>query len=223
MMFIDAILLRCSARLLLLTVITILGSPVLAESAHNESIRIMAFGDSLTAGYGLDAADSFPARLEQALRARGHDVEVINSGVSGDTTSGGLSRLEWALADDPHGVILALGANDGLRGIDPALTRANLDEMLATLRERGLPVLLAGMLAPPNLGRDYGEPFNAIYPELAEQYDALLYPFFLDGVATVESLNLEDGIHPNRRGVEVMVDNMLPLVEALLERIEETS
>lgn len=209
--------------MLLLTIAMALGSPVAGPHAAAGPVRILAFGDSLTAGYGLDMADSFPTQLERALRERGHEVEVINAGVSGDTTSGGLARLDWALAEQPDAVILALGANDGLRAIDPAVTRENLDRLLEQLNERGLPVLLAGMLAPPNLGRDYGERFNAIYPELAEQHDALLYPFFLEGVAAEADLNQGDGIHPNPRGVAVMVERMLPLVELLIARAEENS
>lgn len=215
--------LRRCAVILLLSVIFLPGMPSFADAATDDPVRILAFGDSLTAGYGLDMADSFPTQLERALRERGHEVEVINAGVSGDTTSGGLARLDWALAEQPDAVILALGANDGLRAIDPAVTRENLDRLLEQLNERGLPVLLAGMLAPPNLGRDYGERFNAIYPELAEQHDALLYPFFLEGVAAEADLNQGDGIHPNPRGVAVMVERMLPLVERLIERAEENS
>lgn len=207
--------------MLLLTIAVALGSLVIGPNAAADPVRILAFGDSLTAGYGLDAADSFPARLERTLREQGHEVEVINAGVSGDTTSGGLARLDWALAEQPDAVILALGANDGLRAIDPAVTRENLDRLIGQLKERGLPVLLAGMLAPPNLGRAYGERFNAIYPELADKHDVLLYPFFLEGVAAEAELNQDDGIHPNPRGVAVMVERMLPLVERLIARAEE--
>ncbi len=184
-----------------------------------EPVRLLAFGDSLTAGYGLPEADGFVARLEAALAARGHAVEVINGGVSGDTTAGGRDRLEWALGDDPDAVILALGANDGLRGLDPAVTRDNLASMLATLAARDLPVLLVGMLAPPNLGPDYGARFDAVYPALAEEWGVPLYPFFLEGVATDPALNQADGIHPNAAGVEVIVEAMLPAVEALLSGI----
>ena len=177
-----------------------------------DDLRILMLGDSLTAGYGLASRDALPARLEATLRGRGLDVQVIDAGVSGDTTAGGLARLEWALADRPHAVIVALGANDALRAIDPAVARSNLDRLLAALYERGLPVLLAGMLAPRNLGADYAARFDAIYPELAERHDALLYPFLLDGVATVAALNQADGLHPNAAGVEVIVERMLPSV-----------
>ena len=181
-------------------------------------LRILMLGDSLTAGYGLASRDALPARLETVLRAHRIDARVINAGVSGDTTAGGLARIEWALADDPHAVLVALGANDGLRAIDPAVTRANLDRLLGLLAERGLPVLLAGMVAPPNLGPDYAARFDPIYPELAARHGAILYPFLLDGVATVMSLNQEDGIHPNAAGVEVIARRMLPAVLCLAGR-----
>ena len=202
------------------SIIAIFALATATAQAESSPQRLMVFGDSLTAGYGLASEDSLPAQLQRALRERGHAVTVINAGVSGDTTSGGLSRLEWTLADDPQAVILALGANDGLRGINPGLTRDNLQQMLEIMQQRELPVLLLGMLAPPNLGRDYGEAFNAIYPDLAEEYSVLLYPFFLEDVVGEPQLNLEDGIHPNRQGVAVVVDNILPLVEQLLQQIE---
>ena len=190
----------------------------LAAEVRAEEFRILMLGDSLTAGYGLAARDSLPARLEGALRARGLDVRVIDAGVSGDTTAGGLARLEWALADRPHAVVVALGANDALRAIDPAVTRSNLDRLLSALSERGLPVLLAGMLAPRNLGPDYGARFDAIYPDLARRHAALLYPFLLEGVATVAALNQADGIHPNTQGVEAIVARMHPSVLCLIRR-----
>ena len=190
----------------------------LAPETRAETLRILMLGDSLTAGYGLASRDGLPSRLEAALRARGLDVRVIDAGVSGDTTAGGLARLEWALADRPQAVIVALGANDALRAIDPAVARSNLDRLLTALGERGLPVLLAGMLAPRNLGPEYGARFDAIYPELAERHGALLYPFLLDGVATVAALNQADGLHPNEAGVEVIVERMLPSVLCLAAR-----
>ena len=186
--------------------------------AGEGGVRILMLGDSLTAGYGLLAHEALPARLEAALRARGLDVSVINGGVSGDTTTGGLARLDWALADDPHAVIVALGANDALRAIDPILSRTNLDRILGALAERGLPVLLAGMVAPRNLGRDYAARFDPIYPELAARHGALFYPFLLDGVATVTALNQDDGIHPNAAGVEEIVERILPEVRCLVRR-----
>lgn len=180
-------------------------------------VRVLAFGDSLTAGYGLPSGQSLPDRLEAALREAGHEVEIVNAGVSGDTTAGGLARLDWSLAERPDAVILALGANDGLRGIDPDTTRANLDAILAKLGELDLPVLLAGMYAPPNLGPDYGRRFNAIFPDLARKHGAALYPFLLEGVAMEPALNQADGIHPNQDGVAVIVEGILPHVEPLLE------
>lgn len=187
-----------------------------AMPAAAEPLRIVALGDSLTAGYGLDAAESFTVRLEAALQARGHDVVIVNAGVSGDTASDGLARVDWSVGDDADAVIVELGANDALRGVDPAITRAALDGILARLGERGVPVLLAGMLAPPNLGRDYGEKFNPIYPALAAEHGVLLYPFFLDGVAADARLNQSDGIHPNADGVAVIVERMVPSLEALI-------
>ena len=184
----------------------------LAAETGADDLRILMLGDSLTAGYGLAPRDALPSRLEAALRARGLDARVIDAGVSGDTTAGGLARLEWALAERPHAVILALGANDALRATDPAVARSNLDRLLTMLSKRGLPVLLAGMMAPRNLGPEYTARFDAIYPELAGRHGALLYPFLLDGVATVAALNQADGLHPNAAGVEVIVKRMLPSV-----------
>ncbi len=188
-----------------------------AAGAAAEPIRLLALGDSLTAGYGLPTDQSFPVQLESALRDKGYEVAVINAGVSGDTTAGGLARLDWALSDEPDLVLLELGANDGLRGLDPNDTRRNLAAILERLSERDMPTLLAGMYAPPNLGREYGEVFNALYPELAEIYSVPLYPFFLEGVAADTSLNQADGIHPNGAGVAVIVENMLPAVIGLIE------
>ena len=196
----------------------LLAAPGLRAETDTGPLRILMLGDSLTAGYGLASRDALPVRLEAALRDRGLDVRIINAGVSGDTTAGGLARLEWALADRPHAVVVALGANDALRAIDPAAARANLDRLLGALAERRLPVLLAGMLAPRNLGTDYGERFDALYPELAERHGVLLYPFLLDGVATVAALNQADGLHPNAAGVEVIVERILPSVACLAYR-----
>jgi acyl-CoA thioesterase I len=179
-------------------------------------VRLLGLGDSLMAGYGLSKTDSFPSRLEAALRAKGHDVRVVNAGVSGDTTAGGRARLDWALADKPHAAIVELGANDALRGLDPKAAEANLDAILSRLKAAGVPVLLAGMLAPRNLGAEYHEAFDAIYPRLAEAHGVALYPFFLDGVAGRRELNQPDGIHPNAAGVDVVVRGILPHVEALL-------
>lgn len=187
--------------------------------AEARPMRIVALGDSLTAGYGVLSQESFPERLEAALVARGHDVEIVNAGVSGDTVADGLARLDWALGDGADGVIVELGANDMLRGQDPALTRDSLDELLGKIAERKLPMLVAGMVAAPNLGADYGARYNPIFGELATKYDALLYPFFLDGVAGTSGLNQADGMHPNAKGVDVIVERILPSVESLIERI----
>ncbi len=186
--------------------------------ASGPALRVLALGDSLTAGYGLAPADGFVAQLQRALDDAGLDAQVLDGGVSGDTTAGGLARLDWALADEPDAVILELGANDGLRGLDPAATRGNLDALLSRLKDAGRPVLLAGMLAPPNLGPEYGDAFNRIYPELSAKHGAALYPFFLEGVAAVPELNQADGIHPNASGVAVIVARMLPQVRALIEQ-----
>ena len=201
-----------------LAVVFALAAAGLAADTRAEVLRILMLGDSLTAGHGLASRDALPARLEAALRDRGLDARVIDAGVSGDTTAGGLARLDWALADWPHAVIVALGANDALRAIDPTVAHTNLDRLLAALSERGLPVLLAGMLAPRNLGPEYGARFDAIYPELAERHGTLLYPFLLDGVATVAELNQADGLHPNEAGVEVIVERILPSVLCLAVR-----
>jgi acyl-CoA thioesterase-1 len=179
-------------------------------------IRILAFGDSLTAGYNLPPADAFPVKLEAALRAKGYAVEVINAGVSGDTTAGGRARLDWALADRPNFAIVELGANDALRGLDPAQAFDNLDAILSSLDAHHVETLLAGMLAPPNLGNDYGRSFNAIYPKLKAKWHVPLYPFFLDGVTQHPELTLGDGLHPNTQGVNRIVSGILPSVEALL-------
>lgn len=202
----------------LLTAALLAGPP--RSFAAETPIRLMAFGDSLIHGYGLPAGDTFPEQLQAALEAEGRAVEVINAGSSGDTSAAGRARLAWNLSEDPDAVILLLGANDGLRGLDPAETRRNLEAMLATLEQERIPVLLAGMLAPPNLGEEYGREFNALYPELAGRHDAIFYPFFLQGVAAEPALNQDDGIHPNAEGVATIVDAMLPQVEALLERVE---
>ena len=187
-----------------------------AAAAKAEPYRIVGFGDSLMAGYGLDAGQSFPERLEKALREKGHDVVIAKAGVSGDTSSGGLSRLDWSVPDGTRLVILELGANDMLRGIGPDITEKNLDAMISRLKERNIAVLLAGMRAAPNLGPDYQAAFDAIYPRLAKKQGVALYPFFLDGVAADRAFLLEDGMHPNAAGIDRMVEKMLPQVEKLI-------
>jgi acyl-CoA thioesterase-1 len=183
-------------------------------------IRLLVLGDSLTAGYGLAWAQTFPAQLERALAAEGLAVRVSGAGVSGDTTSGGRARLAWTLGasarDQPDAAIVELGANDALRGIDPEVTAQNLDAILTELNRRGIPVLLAGMRAPPNLGPQYGRLFDAIYPRLAQAHGVALYPFFLEGVAAVPRLNQDDGIHPNAEGIAEIVRRITPAAAALV-------
>lgn len=185
-----------------------------------EPIRIVGFGDSLMAGYRLDPGQSFPERLEQALRERGHDVVIANAGVSGDTTSGGLERLDWSVPEETDIVMLELGANDMLRAVPPDVTERNLAEMIDRLQARDIEIILMGMLAAPNLGNAYRETFDAIFPRLAESYGVALYPFFLDGVATQADLMLDDGMHPNAEGVDIMVERVLPLIEETLAERE---
>jgi acyl-CoA thioesterase I len=182
-------------------------------------LRIVVLGDSLVAGFGIKPSEAFPAQLERALKEKGHAVEVINAGVSGDTTAGGLERVRWAVPDETGAVILELGANDALRGLDPGRAKANLDKIITTLKASGAEVLLAGMLAPRNLGATYTRAFDAIYPELAAKHGLILYPFFLEGVALNNRLNLDDGLHPNSRGVAEITKNILPSVEQLIERV----
>lgn len=188
--------------------------PVAAEPTH-----IVAFGDSLTAGRGLTAADSFPVKLEAALKAKGYDVRVTNAGVSGETASAGLSRLDWSIPDGVHAVILEFGGNDLLRGMPPAVTRAALEAMIRRLKQRKIEVLLAGMRAPPNLGAEFVAAFDRIYPELAKAHGLIFYPFFLDGVVMESRLNLPDGVHPSAAGVDIIVRRILPSVEALIARV----
>ena len=182
-------------------------------------MRIVVLGDSLSAGFGLGAQDALPAKLEKALNARGLNVVIQNAGVSGDTTAGGLSRLDWSVGEGTDAVIVELGANDALRGADPKQTRATLDTILSRLKARKIPVLLAGMLAPRNLGPDYVTAFDAIYPELAVRHGAILYPFILEGVAGNSALNQGDGLHPTAAGVDVMVQGLLPKAEELVARV----
>ncbi len=191
----------------------------LAAAAADRPVRIVALGDSLTAGLGLPADQAFPAKLEQALRAKGLAVEVTNAGVSGDTASSGLARLDWSIPEGTDAVIVELGANDMLRGIDPKITRHALEGIVRRLGDRRVAVLLAGMRAAPNLGPDYGRDFEAIYSELAARNDLLLYPFFLDGVAGEVELNQRDGLHPTAAGVDAIVARILPKVEELVSRV----
>ena len=178
---------------------------------------IVALGDSLMAGWGLEYEDSLPVQLEAWLNATCLPVEVINAGISGDTTAGGIARLDWVLGNQPDLVIVELGANDALRGLDPAITRGNLDVILEKLRDRGVKILLAGMLAPPNLGDEYASAFNSIYRELADKHGIMLYPFILEGVAARSELNQDDGMHPNALGVAVIVERLGPIVRQLID------
>ena len=180
---------------------------------------MVVLGDSLSAGLGLPAPAAFPARLQKALKNNGIEVDMINAGVSGDTTSGGRDRLDWSVPEGTEAVILELGANDALRGLDPKVTRSALTDILTRLKARGIAVLLCGMYAPPNYGSDYAARFNAIYPDLAKSFGVPLYPFFLEGVATEARLNQPDGLHPTAEGVDTIVRNILPSVQALLAAI----
>jgi acyl-CoA thioesterase-1 len=194
-------------------------NPAWAEAT--KPLKLVVLGDSLSAGLGLPAQEAFPAKLQKALQAKGMAIDMTNAGVSGDTSSGGRDRLDWSVPDGTEGVIVELGANDALRGIDPDLTRAALTDIVQRLKARKIPVMLCGMLAPPNYGADYAARFNSIYPDLAKKFDVPLYPFFLDGVAADAKLNQADGIHPTAAGVDIIVGNMMPTVEAFLRNISE--
>lgn len=210
----------------------LLGLPMTASDAQAQTspsntggrpLKLVALGDSLTAGYNLPASAAFPVVLEKALREKGIAVDIVNAGVSGDTTQGGLERLDWSVPDGTDGVILELGANDALRGLDPALPRQALDTIIARLKARNIPVLLAGMYAPRNLGGDYVRRFDAIYPELAQKYGLVLYPFFLEGIAGDKALNQADGLHPTAEGVKTIVRNILPSVERFIATLPPRS
>lgn len=203
-------------RLLILFTAAVIMTAGLSGAAAQQ--KLMVYGDSLVAGYGLDAGLGFPEQLQSALTASGRDIRVLNAGVSGDTTAGGLARLDWALADRPDAVIIVLGGNDLLRGLNPEQTRANLQAMLSRLRTDGIAVLLCGMLAPVNLGPDYRQQFDSLYPDLATEFGIDLYPFFLDGVALDPDLNLPDGLHPNPQGVAIITTRILPYVVRLLDK-----
>lgn len=193
---------------------------LLPGTARAEPLRLLMLGDSLTAGYGLkDLTLALPAQLQAALRTDGREITVLDGGVSGDTTAGGLARLDWTLGDKPQAVIVALGGNDGLRAIDPKATEANLVAILERLAQERIPTMLAGMLAPPNLGPEYGAAFNALYPRLAARFQVPLYPFLLEGVAAEPALNQADGIHPNADGVREIVRRLAPVVNAWLAKL----
>ena len=210
------------AHIRVLIVALMTAGPVLAQApaaAPAKSVKMVVLGDSLSAGLGLSASAAFPARLQKALGDKGIKVDMINAGVSGDTSSGGRDRLDWSIPEGTEAVVLELGANDALRGTDPAVTRAALSDILTRLKARNIAVLLCGMVAPPNYGSEYAAKFNAIYPELSKSFDVPLYPFFLEGVAADARLNQADGLHPTAAGVDVIVKNILPMVQALLGTI----
>ncbi|WP_423793855.1 arylesterase [Methylobacterium indicum] len=209
---------RAALAFLIVSLLMTLTTPL---RAAERTLNLVALGDSLTAGLGLPADAAFPVQLEAALKARGHAVTIANAGVSGDTATGGLDRVAWSVPDGTDGVILELGANDMLRGTDPAVTEKALDAIISGLKARGIPVLLAGMRAAPNLGPDYGRRFDAIYPRLAARYGLILYPFFLDGIAGDRSLNLADGLHPTKAGVARIVTGILPSVEGFVTRLRK--
>jgi acyl-CoA thioesterase-1 len=202
-----------------LHIAVIVASMAFAVVANAKTISLVGFGDSLMAGYQLPPGDGFPEKLQAALTAKGVDVSIANAGVSGDTTAGGLARIDWSVPDGTDGVILELGGNDALRGIPPEESEKNLDQIIARLKERGVAVLLVGMLAPPNMGGDYAGRFNSIYAKLAQKHGVALYPFFLDGVALDAGLKLEDGMHPNSKGIDVMVEKMEPAITQFLGTI----
>ncbi|MFN7102773.1 MAG: arylesterase [Pseudorhizobium sp.] len=207
-------------KAILLHFLVMMGCLASPAASQQQAVQLVGFGDSLMAGYQLAPNEAYPVQLQEALRASGLEVTVANAGVSGDTTSGGLSRVDWSVPDGTDGVILELGANDALRGVPPEQTEKNLDAIITRLKARNIPVLLAGMMAPPNMGGEYSTRYNDIYPRLAEKHDLQLYPFFLDGVVAVAGTQLEDGMHPNARGVEIMVERSLPAVERFVREIQ---
>jgi len=211
---------RKNCHKLLIFCVFILGSSLIAVTGHARELKLLAFGDSLIAGYGLPKKDGFSDQLEVTLNHAGIRLKVINAGVSGDTSAGGLSRIDWALGANPDAILLELGANDILRGIDPAITKMNLQKILTKLQKIGAPILFAGMIAPPNMGKEYGLEFERVYLELAEANEVIFYRFFLEGVAGVPELNQEDGIHPNKEGVLKIVKKIAPFVIELLKRVK---
>ena len=211
---------RKNCHKFLIFCVFILGSSLIAVTGHARELKLLAFGNSLIAGYGLPKKDGFSDQLQATLNHAGIRLKVINAGVSGDTSAGGLSRIDWALGANPDAILLELGANDSLRGIDPAITKMNLQKILTKLQKIGTPILFAGMIAPPNMGKEYGLEFEKVYLELAEVNKVIFYPFFLEGVAGVPELNQEDGIHPNKEGVLKIVETIAPFVRDLLKRVK---
>jgi acyl-CoA thioesterase-1 len=215
---------RTGVHILVLTLALMTAGLGLAQSqaaSAAKPLKMVVLGDSLSAGLGLPEASAFPARLQKALRDKGIDIDISNAGVSGDTASGGRDRLDWSVPEGTDAVIVELGANDALRGLDPTVTRAALTDIVKRLKARGIAVMLCGMVAPPNYGSDYAARFNTIYPDLAKQFDVPLYPFFLAGVAADRRLNQADGIHPTAEGVAIIVSSILPTVETFLGVIAE--
>jgi acyl-CoA thioesterase I len=197
----------------------LMSTAFVAQAQAQAPIKLAILGDSLSAGYGLPLEAAFPAKLQKALREKGHKVDILNAGVSGDTTSGGRDRLDWSIPDGTEAVLVELGANDALRGLDPKLTKGALEDIIKKLQARKIAVMLAGMVAPPNYGPDYAAKFNPIYADLAKAHDVPLYPFFLDGVASEAKLNQPDGIHPTAEGIDIIVARILPSVEAFLNKV----
>ena len=193
---------------------------IMPAQANVSDVTIVVLGDSLAAGYRLTSDKGFVPKLQKALDEKGYNVKLVNAAVPGDTTTGGLARLDWSVEKGTKGVILELGANDALRGIPPQATRDNLSDVIGKLKKRNIKILMTGMMAPPNLGEEYGKTFNAIYPDLAKKYEVGLYPFFLKDVAAQPEFNLEDAIHPNEKGVEIIVKNIMPFVEQMIGKIE---
>jgi acyl-CoA thioesterase-1 len=209
-------------QMLVLGLAMMAAEPAFAQASaaiETKPTKMVVLGDSLSAGFGVAGSDAFPEKLQKALKTKGIEVDMINAGVSGDTSSGGRDRLDWSVPEGTQAVIVELGANDALRGTDPAVTRAALTDIVTRLKARGIAVLLCGMLAPPNYGSDYSARFNSIYPDLAKSSGVPLYPFFLDGVATDAKLNQADGLHPTAEGIDVLVKNILPTVQAFLGAI----
>lgn len=193
----------------------------LSMAQENDPIKILALGDSLTAGYGLPVGKAYPDIIEKLFAEDGYNVTMINAGVSGDTTAGGAARVEWALADNPDAAVVELGANDALQGLSPEQAKKNLDTILTKLKEQDIPILLAGMYAPPNMGDEYSRRFNSMYEELAEKHDTMLYPFFLKGIADKPGLTQGDGLHPNAEGTRIIAENIYPSIKKLADKVRE--
>jgi acyl-CoA thioesterase-1 len=211
---------KCRVLLVAIPAAALLFVPLHRIAAAPQAPVIVVLGDSLTSGLGLSQDQAFPAQLQAALKARGKNVTIVDAGVSGDTAAAGLARLDWALPDDASGVIVELGSNDALQGLPPQGTKQALEEIIKRVLAKGLPILLAGQEAPRNMGKDYVEEFRAVYADLAERYDVIFYPFFLEGAALNDELMQGDGIHPNGKGVAVIVANIMPKVDELLARVE---